>query len=232
MSESVETDKTDEACLTLSIENVVNKFNQRKIVNKENLLEKPCQIIGRILFESKSKPWWLCVKALENYVDWLYTHTIDVAMLSLMLAVKMKLLDNDLMVIGMGTILHDIGKLLVPKSILLKPTELNDSEMRVVQQHCDLGMSTIADFQFPYEYTEIVLNHHERLDGSGYPRHLEAKDISSNVKIVMVADAFTAMTSYRPYRSAKSLEEALFELHKEKDKYPQDIVSLLEYILS
>lgn len=210
---------------------VTKEFVERMSIHDSRILEKPNDILINIIFESKTKPWWIYVNALSNYVDWLYTHSIDVAVVSLMMAVELGYSDEELTNLGIGAMLHDVGKLLVPKSIIQKPEKLTDSEMSLVRQHCELGMSSLESFNLPKEYMDIVMQHHERLDGSGYPKGLKGDEISRNSRIVMIADVVDAITSYRPYRQSQSMDVAIKKLRKEKEKYPQELISLLEKIL-
>ncbi|AGL02857.1 HD-GYP domain-containing protein [Desulfoscipio gibsoniae] len=210
---------------------VTKEFVERMSIRDSRILEKPNDILINIIFESKTKPWWIYVNALSNYVDWLYTHSIDVAVVSLMMAVELGYSDEELTNLGIGAMLHDVGKLLVPKSIIQKPEKLTDSEMSLVRQHCELGMSSLESFNLPKEYMDIVMQHHERLDGSGYPKGLKGDEISRNSRIVMIADAVDAITSYRPYRQSQSMDVAINKLRNEKEKYPQELISLLEKIL-
>lgn len=207
------------------------ELGEKMNIRDVSLLEKPNKVLSTIIFESKTKPWWVHVNALGNYVDWLYTHSIDVAMISLMMAEKLGYSDEELFNIGVGTLLHDVGKLLVPKSIIQKPGSLTDAEMSIMRQHCELGVSSLEGFNLPQEYMDIVMQHHERLDGSGYPQGLKGDEICRNAKIVMVADAIDSITSYRPYRKPQKMDTAIKKLKKEKEKYPQDLISLLEKIL-
>ena len=197
----------------------------------DRVLMQPNKILCDIIFESKTKPWWIYINALANYVDWIYTHSIDVAMISLMMAVKLGYSDEELHNIGLGALLHDVGKLLVPKTIIEKLEPLTDTEKNYIRQHCELGMSSLKTFDLPEECTDIVLQHHERLDGSGYPKGLKKDEICRNAKIVMVADAVDAITSGRPYRLPRELDTAINILRIEGEKYSEDLVTLIEKVL-
>lgn len=210
---------------------VTKGFVEKMNIHDNRILEKPNEVLINIIFGSKTEPWWIYVNALSNYVDWLYTHSIDVAMISLMIAVELGYSDEELTNLGIGTLLHDVGKLLVPKAIIQKPESLTDMEMSLVRQHCELGMSSLKGFNLPKEYIDIVMQHHERLDGSGYPRRLKGDEICRNARIVMIADAVDAITSYRPYRQPQTMDNAIKKLRNEEDKYPQELISLLEKIL-
>jgi len=102
----------------------------------------------------------------------------------------------------MGAWLHDIGKLAISDGILLKPGALTDEECRVMQQHAQIGYDLVKGIPFLAEAAEIIYAHHERWDGSGYPRGLTTEEIPVGARIFAVADTFDAMTSDRPYRRA------------------------------
>ncbi len=213
------------------IDSITKKFGEKMNIKDPHILEKPSKVLCNIIFESKNKPWWIYINALANYVGWIYTHSIDVAIMCIMIAEKLGYGDEKLYNIGFSSLLHDAGKLLVPKSILEKDGELTDMERTFVRQHCELGACSLGEFNIPKEYMDIFTQHHERLDGSGYPNGLKEDEIGMNAKIAMVADAVDAITSYRPYREAQAMDVAMKMLREEKEKYPQEIVSLLEDIL-
>src|SRR6266705_3969798 len=111
-------------------------------------------------------------------------------------------LEHELKNIAMGAWLHDIGKLAIPDAILLKPGSLTDEERQVMQRHVQIGYDLVKGIPFLSNAAEIILGHHERCDGSGYPRGLKAEEIPGGARIFAVADTFDAMTSDRPYRRA------------------------------
>jgi HD-GYP domain-containing protein (c-di-GMP phosphodiesterase class II) len=123
-----------------------------------------------------------------------------------------------------GTI-HDIGKIAVPAEILSKPGRLSDLEFGIVQAHPTTGFDILADVDFGSPVAEMVLQHHERLDGSGYPRGLKGDDILPEARILAVADVVEAMSSHRPYRAALGMEAALGEVREHAGvKYDADVV--------
>ena len=122
-------------------------------------------------------------------------------------------LEHDLRTLGMGAWLHDIGKLAIPDGILLKPGALTDKEREVMQHHVRIGYDLVKGIPFLAEAAEIILTHHERWDGSGYPRGLKGEEIPIGGRIFAVADSFDAMTSDRPYRSAMPFQQARDEIH-------------------
>jgi HD-GYP domain-containing protein (c-di-GMP phosphodiesterase class II) len=115
----------------------------------------------------------------------------------------------------MAAMVHDIGKVAVPSEILTKPTHLTTLEMQLVQGHVESGYQILKDIPFPWPIAEMVRQHHERLDGSGYPRGLKGDEICPEAKILAVADTIEAMATHRPYRPARGLQVAIDEIKSE-----------------
>lgn len=127
--------------------------------------------------------------------------------------------------IRIAGLLHDIGKINVPAEILNKPGPLSALEYQLVQRHPEIGRDILGDVHFPWPIAEAVLQHHERLDGSGYPHGLVGDAISLDARILGVADVMEAMCSHRPYRPSLGLDIALNELRKNRDVlYDSDVV--------
>lgn len=120
--------------------------------------------------------------------------------------------------VSTGAMLHDIGKLGVPDHILCKPGKLTPDEYRRCQEHVGIGAQILAQVQFPFPVVDVVLTHHERWDGRGYPRGLKGEEIPIGGRIIAIADVFDALTSNRPYRRAMSHEDALLVLESESGK--------------
>jgi HD-GYP domain-containing protein (c-di-GMP phosphodiesterase class II) len=114
-----------------------------------------------------------------------------------------------------GTI-HDVGKVSIPSEILSKPTRLTELEYRLIQSHSQVGHDILNDIEFSWPIAEMVLQHHERIDGSGYPRGLKGDDILLEARILAISDVVEAMASHRPYRAALGIEAALEEIEKNK----------------
>jgi uncharacterized domain HDIG len=219
---------------TINFDDVKNNTGQlRKIlnINDSKIINSSSKVVMDILFDSKSKPWWLYINTLSNYVDWLYTHSINVSIISVMIAeimgTKLELED-----IALGAFLHDIGKLMIPKNIIQKPGQLDNDELYYIRQHCELGISMVKNFGLSQLCLDIIYQHHERLDGSGYPQGLMAAQIPVHTRIVMIADILDAITTYRPYKETSRLESALNELKKGSDQYPQEIIEAFSTLLS
>jgi putative nucleotidyltransferase with HDIG domain len=148
-----------------------------------------------------------------------------------MLAYEMGLSKKDREIVAFGAVLHDIGKLGVYENILNKPGALTEKEWEMVKSHPEVGANIIKNMKFLEAACDLVLHHHERLDGKGYPDGLAGSEISQGARIVAVADSFDAMTSDRPYRKAYTIEEALEQLKIQDDKFDREIVSYLELII-
>jgi response regulator RpfG family c-di-GMP phosphodiesterase len=129
-------------------------------------------------------------------------HSRRVFLYSLEIAKRMGDLEKQMRNIAMGAWLHDIGKLAISDAILLKPGPLSDKERKIMERHAQIGYDLVKGIPFLAEAAEIIFAHHERCDGSGYPRGLKAREIPVGARIFAVADTFDAMTSDRPYRRA------------------------------
>lgn len=128
-------------------------------------------------------------------------------------------------VIYLSALLHDIGKISVPAEILTKPGKLNRIEFELVKCHTIVGYRILKNIPFPFPIHDIVIQHHERLDGSGYPRGLKGDQILMESKIIAVADVVEAMMTHRPYRPALGLEKTLEEISNQKGKlFDPDVV--------
>ena len=124
-----------------------------------------------------------------------------------------------------GTI-HDMGKIAVPSEILSKPTRLTEIEFEMIRVHPKVGYDVLQDIAFSWPIAEMVHQHHERMDGSGYPRGLKGADILLEARILAVSDVVEAMASHRPYRPALGIEAALAEIEKNKGiLYDSEVVS-------
>lgn len=142
-------------------------------------------------------------------------HSQRVALYSSRIANELSVTENELRTITRGAWLHDIGKLAIPDAILLKPASLTEEEWRVMRSHVQIGYELIKNIPFLADAAEIILTHHERCDGSGYPHGLKGAEIPLGARIFGVADTVDAMTSDRPYRSALQFEVACEEIRRE-----------------
>ena len=145
-------------------------------------------------------------------------HQKRVAELSVAIAEELQLSAGKIEGLQLSSILHDIGKFNIPKEILLKSTPLTEAEMEILRNHSQAGYDVLKGIHFPWPIAQTVLQHHERLDGSGYPNQLKGDSISKEAKIIGVADTVEAMTGTRPYRPALGIEKALQHIQSESGK--------------
>jgi HD-GYP domain-containing protein (c-di-GMP phosphodiesterase class II) len=127
--------------------------------------------------------------------------------------------------IRLGSLVHDLGKIRVPSEVLSCPRKLSQNEMDFIRTHPQSGYEILKDTTFPWPLARMVLEHHERLDGSGYPKGLKDGDIAIEARIIAVADTVEAMTSFRPYRPALGIEAAVAEIRQGRGTlYDPDVV--------
>jgi putative two-component system response regulator len=143
-------------------------------------------------------------------------HQIRVAKLATMIAREMNISQDMVDGINMAAEIHDIGKLSVPAEILSKPSRLTDIEYELVKIHPEAGYNIIKDIDFPWPIATMVVQHHERMDGSGYPKGLKGEEIIPEARILSVADVVEAIASHRPYRPAYEIDVALEEISNKK----------------
>ena len=152
-------------------------------------------------------------------------HQKRVADLARAIATEMGLSYNTIEGIRMAGAIHDIGKISVPSEILCKPANLTNLEFSLIKNHSQFSYEIIKDVESPWPLADIVHQHHERMDGSGYPQGLEGENILIEARILAVADVVEAMASYRPYRLALGIEAALEEIKKNKGILYDDTVA-------
>jgi HD-GYP domain-containing protein (c-di-GMP phosphodiesterase class II) len=138
-------------------------------------------------------------------------------MLAKAIAEMMALSENQIEGIYMAGVVHDLGKIYVPAEILSKPSRLNDIEFNLIRTHSQVGYDLLKTIDFPWPIAQIVHQHHERLNGSGYPQGLSEEQILIEAKILCVADVVEAMASHRPYRPARGIDLALEHIQEEKN---------------
>lgn len=152
-------------------------------------------------------------------------HQRHVADLARAIAEEMGLSSEQIEGIRMAGLVHDVGKVAVPAEILSKPGRITEAEFSMIKVHSRVGYDILKDIEFPWRIAEIVLQHHEKMDGSGYPLGLSDGDIIMEARILCVADVVEAMASHRPYRPALGIEEALREISKNRGiLYDADVV--------
>ncbi len=151
-------------------------------------------------------------------------HQSQVAHLAETIAREMNLPDNMIEGINLAAVVHDVGKISIPTEILSKPGELSELEFSLIKLHPERGYDVLKGIDFPWPIAQIVLQHHEKIDGSGYPQGL-SDDILLEARIISVADTIEAMASHRPYRDSLGIDCALEEVKSGRGvKYDPDVV--------
>lgn len=195
------------------------------ITERKNAEEKIRQML-----ESQKKLLLSLIQAISLMVEFRdpYTagHQRRVAELASSIATEMGLPPEKIDSLRIAALLHDVGKIVVPSEILSKPGKLNEFELNLIRSHVEIGYEILKPIEFPWHIKEIIRQHHERLDGSGYPHGLRGDEIILEARILAVADVVEAMTSNRPYRPAYSPEQALEELSRHSGKlYDEEAVT-------
>jgi len=156
------------------------------------------------------------VAAVETRDPYTSGHQIRSADLARAMAIEMGLPQEVIEGIHMAGTIHDIGKISVPAEILVKPTKLSDLEFSLIKEHARKGFEMLKYVESPWPLAEIVYQHHERMDGSGYPRGLKGEETLIEARILAIADVVESMASHRPYRPSLGLDAALAEIENNK----------------
>ncbi|MEA2015600.1 MAG: PAS domain S-box protein, partial [Actinomycetota bacterium] len=200
-------------------EGIVRDITQRKIIEKK--LKESNIKLKKTLSDTIS----ILASIVEVRDPYTSGHQKRVAQLAADIAEEMKLDSDRVESIKVAAQVHDIGKINLPESILTRPGKLSEIEYDMIKTHSQLGHDMISRVKFPWPIAEFVLQHHERINGSGYPNGLKGNEIYLEAKILGVADVVEAMFSHRPYRPALGINKALEEINKNKGKlYDPDVV--------
>lgn len=157
--------------------------------------------------------------ALESRDPYTVGHQQRVAELSIAIGKRLCLDENRLEALYIAAMVHDIGKISIPAQILSKPGKLSPIEFGLIQTHAETGFRIMKEIDFPWPVADIVHQHHERIDGSGYPQGLKESELMLESKILTVADVVEAMASHRPYRPALGIQLALAEITANRNRY-------------
>ncbi|OGP88414.1 MAG: hypothetical protein A2031_10075 [Deltaproteobacteria bacterium RBG_19FT_COMBO_43_11] len=207
----------------------LNKTLEAKVIEKtSDLLAKAEEL--KVSYEKAQMILDGTVKTMSKIVETRdpYTsgHEAKVAIISCKIAEEMGLPKEQIEAIHIAATLHDIGKISVPSEILTKPGRLSDLEMEIIKTHCRVAYDILKTIKFPYPVADIILQHHERMDGSGYPQGLKGENILLDARIIGIADVIDAMASHRPYRPALGVDVAMEEIVKFKGKlYDSTVVN-------
>lgn len=219
VNSSVIKDKDGNILYLLSIiEDITDrKIKEFKLREKEENLEK---IFKQTIFALS--------KLIELKEYYTYGHQKRVSELATIVAIKMGLDDDRINCIKYAGLLHDIGKVEVPIEILNKPTKLTKNELDLIKLHSYYGYEILKTIDFPYPIAEVVYQHHERIDGSGYPRGLKSDEMLLEAKIISVCDVVEAISSQRIYRDKFPINMIIDELLKNKGiKYDENVIDVI-----
>jgi len=211
----------------LSLKEMREKLNAQNIILEQKVKEKTSQ-----LQEMLQSTLQTMAKTVETRDPYTAGHQQRVARFACAIAGKMGLSQDQIDAIRFAGILHDIGKIRTPVSILNRPGKLLEVEIKIIRIHPQVGYDILKDIPAPWPFAKFVLQHHERLDGSGYPNGLPDRDILQESKILTVADVTEALSSFRPYRPAPKIEAAIEEISMNRGKYydPDAVDACIELI--
>jgi PAS domain S-box-containing protein len=218
------TDRTmlvSSASLAASSEQVVVFYDITAREQAEDALLRSNQRLEQVLRSVTS----LIGKVVEARDPYTRGHEEGVARISRLIAEEMGLPADEVDGIEVAGLVHDVGKLGVPTEILTKPGTLNEVEFALIKDHSGQGYDILKDIDFDWPVARMVLQHHERMDGSGYPNGLAGDEISMGARILMAADVLEAMGAHRPYRAALGLDAAMVEITGHPEKYDPQVVA-------
>lgn len=190
---------------TQSVDILENQLNQIVIRNKEINVYKMLQSVKAIINSNKTGYSMLdMLNCIRGYDDLTYAHSMNVALICNVMAKWLKFNDEETDQLLLAGLLHDIGKIKIPKQILSKPGKLTDKEYQIIQYHTILGYDIIKNYPIDAVVKNAALMHHERYNGTGYPHNLKGDSIDKISRIVAIADVYDAMTADRVYREGLS----------------------------
>ncbi len=199
---------------------VTRDITQRK--QAEGQLQQSYRSMQKVL-EGTIQAITMMVETRDRYTA---GHQQRVTQLACAIAQELGLSNKQIQTIRMAGLLHDLGKIFIPIEILSKPGQLNEMEFAIIKTHPRAGYDILKNIEFPWPIADIVLQHHERMNGSGYPSGLRGEEIFIEARILAVSDVVEAVSSHRPYRPALSVEAALKEIVQNKDiLYDSDVVN-------
>ncbi len=202
-----------------------NKLLKREIETRKHVqdeLEQSLQNLKKGM-DSTIQAIAMTVEKRDPYTS---GHQMRVAALTRAIAEKIGLAEDQVEGAYMAASLHDIGKIALPAEILSKPTPLSEIEISLIQAHAQAGYDILKGIEFPWPIADIIIQHHERMDGSGYPHGLDGDSISIEARIISVCDVVETMSSHRPYRPSMGIGRALEEITRNSGPlYDADVVT-------
>jgi HD-GYP domain-containing protein (c-di-GMP phosphodiesterase class II) len=205
------------------VKDIMDNCKMGRIVNTKIAKEVVEKIANEVIGNSKIISKLADIRVLDDYT---FTHSVNVCILSIACGVNLKIDRTEVIHLGIGALLHDIGKVKVPLEILNKPGELTEDEFNQIKKHSYYGYELLRSF--PYisaAVASVALQHHERFNGSGYPNGIEKKEISKFAQIVSIADMYDALTADRVYKKAiLPYEASEIILASSGNSFPPDLV--------
>lgn len=191
---------------TTSVQRCFRHYSLTQEINAKKVTETVGKIVSEVI---SNKDAVIQLTEVRNHDDYTFQHSTNVCVMAVMLGKAAGHNVNDLKKIGIGALLHDLGKIQVPKTIINKPGRLTRDEMSCIKQHPQAGFDIIRkNTNFSLLSAHIALDHHERFDGSGYPHGIEGQEIHEFARLTSICDVYDALTSDRPYRKGMPANQA------------------------
>ena len=209
----------------MALKSAVTAYQKTKVLDIQPLKKVLRELVVEIIRNRDSMIHQL---DMRTYQDYIYAHSVNTCVLSVLIAVNLDYPEGKLTDLALGTMLHDVGMMMLPDALLMKMGNLTPEESKQVQQHPEDGFNILRTVrEIPITVAHIAYQHHERVDGKGYPRNLTADKILEFAKVAAVADTFDALVSDRPYRKGMVPHEAYEVMMALADSYvDRDILHL------
>ncbi|HEX2953287.1 MAG TPA: HD-GYP domain-containing protein [Bacillota bacterium] len=205
------------------VRDAIRSARQNRPIQMDNIHRVVDEIIDQVLYNNDVVYNIVDLKSHDNYT---YAHSVNVCILSVLTGKTLGMNLFDLRDLAVGAILHDLGKVYIDPDVLNKPSELTEDEYAIVKEHPRYGFDALRNkVNLSLLSAHVAFQHHEREDGSGYPRGLHSSEIHRFAKVVAVADSYDAMTTARVYKEAMMNHLAIEELVNHTDKYHSGVVN-------
>ncbi len=217
-------ERTRNSCKQL-LQNAIQQFSITDKLETKGLEDCVNSVIDEIL---KTPDVQVSLNDIASNDEYTYTHSVSTMVYALMIARKLNYSEQKMNILGMGTLLHDIGKILIDKEVMFKEGELTQQEYQYVKMHALYGYQTMRRIAAILEQVrQIAYMHHERLDGSGYPQGLRGSELNEYIRIVSIADVYDALTTDRCYRKKWPANKAMdFLMERSEREFDQELVGL------
>ncbi len=217
-------ERTRNSCKQM-LQNAMQQFSITDKLETKGLEDCVGSVISEIL---RTPDVQVSLNDIASNDEYTYTHSVSTMVYALMIARKLNYSEQKMTILGMGTLLHDIGKMLIDKEVMFKEGELTKQEYQYVKMHALYGYQAMRRITaVPEQVRQIAYMHHERLDGSGYPQGLTGSDLNEYVRIVSIADVYDALTTDRCYRKKWPANKAMdFLLERSEKEFDPELVGV------